>query len=76
MKFIKVPTKLTLGQELEESKLTDKEPESYNGFSIINLDELEFICGDEEVCTVYFKSGGSLDILLTLDEINLLIGGK
>lgn len=75
-KYIKVPTKLAAAEDIRESELSGKEVEPYDGFSIINIDEIAYVCDNNESCSVYMKSGDYLEVNLSIDDIASLIGCK
>ena len=77
MKFITVPTKLIKYSDVENSELLGKKDEDwYDGFSAINVEDIEYICDAEECCSVYMKSGSSLEVLLKLSELTDLLNNQ
>lgn len=75
-KFIKVPTKLAMAKDIEDSEITGQEVEAFDGFSIINIEEIAYVCDNGESCSVYMKSSDYLEVNLSIDDIASLIGCK
>ena len=74
MRFITLPTKLIKTSDVEKSELLGKEEEDwYDGFSALNVDEIEYICEADEFCSVYMKSGTPLEINLKLSDLTELL---
>ena len=74
--FIKVPSVLVTSEDLREAELSNNEAKSFEGFAIINIGEIAYICGNDKSSSVYFKSGDYIEVNLELDEIGMLIGCK
>lgn len=75
-RFIKVPSILVTSEDLREAELSDGEIKPFEGFAIINIDEIAYICQNDKTCSVYMKSGDYIEVNLEIDEIGMLIGCK
>jgi len=73
LKFLKIPARLITNKDAKEAELSGKEEEWFEGYALININEIEYICADEDISSIYFKSGGSIECTLNLDELSLIL---
>lgn len=65
-----------MAKDIEEAELTNSEVEAFDGLSIINVEEIAYVCQNDASCSVYMKSGDYLEVNLDIDLIGSLIGCK
>ena len=76
--FIKLPTKIALAEEIEKSENMNIEPNWVDGSVIVNIGEIEEIVeGTNGLdCSIFYKSGSSTRINMTIDEMASLLKSK
>ena len=76
--FIKLPTKIALAEEIEKSENMNIEPNWADGSVIVNIGEIEEIVeGTNGLdCSIFYKSGDSTRINMTIDEMASLLESK
>lgn len=65
-----------MAKDIEESEITGSEVEGFDGLSIINIEEIAYICQNDKTCSVYMKSGDYLEVNVDIDLIGEYIGCK
>jgi len=65
-----------MAKDIEDSEITGNEVEFFEGLSIINIQEIAYVCQNDKSCSVYMKSGDYLEVNLEIDEIGLMIDCK
>ena len=78
MKLIKLPTKIALAEEIQKSEDLGTEVEWVDGYVLCNIDEIqEVVEGTSGAdCSVFYISGDSTKINLTIDELASLLESK
>ena len=71
MKLVKLPTKIALAEEIEKSEELGIDIDWVDGSVLVNIDEIqEVVEGTSgEDCSIFYKSGDSTKISLTIDQI-------
>ena len=61
--FLRIPALITIITENQETDTVD-------GITIVNIDEIQNIVGnDDNKCTIFFTSGDSIGCLISLDDM-------
>lgn len=78
MKFIKLPTKIALNEEIEKADSMNLEIEWEEGFALVNVSEIQEVIQStlKDECSIYYKSGDSITISLPLDDLATLLESK
>jgi hypothetical protein len=77
MKFLKLPAKIALAQDIEAGEEMNIPIEWQDGFILVNVDEIqEVVEGFDGDCSVFYKSGDSSKISLSIDDMASILGSK
>ena len=73
IKFLKLPVRLTTNQEVKDAEISGKEEDWFEGFALVNISEIEYICAGEETCSIYFKSGSWIECTTEIDVLEAIL---
>lgn len=77
MKFIKLPTMIASGKEIERSENLGTDVDWEAGYVLVNVDEIEEVIeGLNGDCSIFYKSGDSTRIMMELDDVASLLECK
>ena len=79
MKFIKLPTKIALAEEIDKNDDMGIPTEWEDGFVLCNIDEIQEVVegiGEKGVCSIFYKSGDSTKIILSIDDLATILESK
>lgn len=71
MKLIKLPTQIALAEDIQKSEDLGTEIAWVEGSVLVNIDEIQEVVEGTtgKDCSIFYKSGDSTKIELTIDEI-------
>lgn len=77
MKFIKLPTKIAYAEEIDMAEELGTEIDWDDGYVLVNVNEIQEVVESKDgQCSIFYKSGDSTKIALSLDELATLLESK
>lgn len=77
MKFIKLPTKIAYAEEIDMAEELGTEIDWDDGYVLVNVNEIQEVVESKDgQCSIFYKSGDSVKIALSLDELATLLESK